>query len=702
MLIGKSFMVPALVFLLCAACHNQSREREAAGGATTQKAEPVGAERPSLVLITLDTTRPDYLGCYGAVDARTPALDGLAAGGMRYAVALSSTPLTLPSHTSILTGLDPPEHGVRGNGTAALGPDVPTLATVLSGRGYVTGAFVASRVLDRRFGLNRGFDVYDDHMAAESVGEYGYPERNATAVTDAAVSWLKALSGEKPYFLWLHYYDPHSPYQPPEPGTSREENYAGEIAFVDTQIQRLLAYLPAEGKRVIAVAGDHGESLGEHGERTHGIFLYGSTLRVPLILSGTGVPVGRVETSVVGLNRLSATLLNLLGLGDWAEPFGRPLPGFPFSGSTDPDPIYSEARLPARAYGWRPLKAITDREWRLIVAPRAELYHLGEDPAESNNRIDVDRDQAFRLKQMLENYESRMRTHEALIPEADPQLAADLRSLGYLGGASGERGDEIDPKEGILLLKDFEQAKELMEQGQFAQAEQILDALTQRNPHNIPFLTQLGRARLALGQHEIALNTYRQAVELNPGLDFLHTNLAEALAGLGRKGEARQEFRLALKLNPRMASAWLSLAEMAAGEGKRQEELEILREAVGHETRSAGILTRLAQIEMGAGRFADAETHLRSATALMPALSVAWLLWGHLCESQNRLEDAAEYYRRAADSNPNAAGPHLRLGRLFLRMGNTKLGRAHLQRAANLEPNSREGREAYNLLRGQR
>ena len=297
--------------------------------------EPSRPAKPSLVLVTLDTTRSDYVGAYGAPDAKTPVLDSLADRGTRYARALTASPLTLPAHASLLTGLDPPAHGLLDNGTATLHPSVPTVATTLSSRGYSCAAFVSSRVLDRRFGLDPGFALYDDFMAAEQVGEYGYLERDAGAVTASAISWLSALSPSQPYFLWIHYYDPHAPYDPPVQwkGGTAESNYAGEIAYVDQEIGRLLSALPGEDQpALIAVVGDHGESLGEHGERTHGIFLYRASLEVPLILAGPGVPAGEVVEEVLGTRRLMRTLLQLLGAGGTAEDRGSSLPGSALSG----------------------------------------------------------------------------------------------------------------------------------------------------------------------------------------------------------------------------------------------------------------------------------------------------------------------------------------------------------------------------------
>lgn len=597
----------------------------------------------SLVLLTLDTTRSDHLGAYGAAGARTPVLDDLAARGVRYARAIAPSPLTLPSHASLLTGLDPPEHGVRDNGTAVLPRDLPTLATALRSRGYATGAFVASRVLDRRFGLDRGFDAYGDRMTAERLGQYGYPERDAAAVTSAALAWISRLPAGKPYFLWVHYYDPHAPYQPPG-GSS----YAGEIAYVDREIGRLLSGLPP-GERLVAAVGDHGEMLGEHGESGHGIFLYRAALEVPLIVAGPGVPAGAVVEETVATRRLASSLLRLLGAGH-----ALPGPALPDLGEeVPPQPVYSEARMPASAYGWAALEAVTDGRWRLIAAPRPELYDVAADPAEAHNLLTEERSEARRLRSLLEGFEAGFERRRAAEPAADPQLDAQLRSLGYLSATPAVEGT-IDPKDGVELLADFERAGRLMAAGDAARAVALLAELVARNPGNVPFRSRLAAAQLETGQGEAALASCRAAIELNPRLDFLHRNYADALLRLGHFEQAGAEYRLTVELNPRFAAAWLRLAELAARDRRPAEERRLLLEAVEAGTASAAISSRLGQIEIAAGRVADAEGHLSRATELAPAWPLPWLLRGQAAEAGGDSTAAAEHYRRAAALAPGS------------------------------------------------
>ncbi|HYH44400.1 MAG TPA: sulfatase-like hydrolase/transferase [Thermoanaerobaculia bacterium] len=642
-----------------------------AGAATLLPAAAPGAPPPSLLLLTLDTTRADALGCYGAARP-TPALDALAARGVRFARALTASPLTLPAHASLLTGLDPPAHGVHDNGAAVLPADLPTLATALQGRGYATAAFVSSRVLDRRFGLGRGFSVYDDRMAAEQIGEYGYPERDARQVTAAALGWLGRRPAGKPAFLWVHFYDPHAPYEAPGtvagrgPSTARAA-YDAEVAFMDREIGRLLAALPSGERWLVAAVGDHGEGLGEHGERGHGLFLYRASLEVPLLLAGPGVPAGRVVGETVATRRLAPTLLRLLG-APASKSWGTPLPGFG-PAAAKPETVYSETYLPATAYGWSALTALSDARWRLIAAPKPELYDYVADPAERRNRISESRQEARRLRDELV---VRAKTGRRETPRAaeDGELAAALRSLGYMSGASGgvRSGGGIDPKDGVAMLGELDRAKQLLRTGRAREAAGLLADLVRRSPGNVPFLTQLGAAQLQSGQGEAALATYRKAAEANPGLDLLHVNLAEALRALGRREEARKEYELALKLNPRSAGAWLRLAEIAEAGGQEGEARRVLRRAVAAGTESASVLTRLAVLEAAAGDRGAAERAARQATEVAPGWAPAWL----------------------------------ELGKILVGRGERVEGKRSLEQAVAMAPGSPVAQEARRLLAGLR
>ncbi|HWM94488.1 MAG TPA: sulfatase-like hydrolase/transferase [Thermoanaerobaculia bacterium] len=652
--------------------------------------KPAPAGPPSVLLLTLDTTRADALG------AGTPALSSLAARGARWTQAVSPSPITLPAHTSLLTGLVPPEHGVRDNGTAVLPRDVPTLPAAFASRGYVTAAFVASRVLDRRFGLARGFQHYDDRAPAEQIGEYGYPERNARQMTDAALEWLPKRPAGKPLFLWVHYYDPHAPYGPPDVDSRAgdSQRYAGEVAYMDREIGRLLKALPGGADRwVIAAVGDHGESLGQHGERTHGLFLYHATLRVPLILAGPGVPKGRAVQEAAPTLRLASTLLRLAGAGPAAAPFGQPLPGL---GGSAAGPVYLETRFPLSAYGWSPLEGVFDGRWKLIVAPRPELYDLGSDPGETRNVLDGQREQARRLRNALQAAQRSFKTRKA--DAADPELARSLQSLGYASGSGSSGKGTLDPKDGAPLIEEFMAAKELTQGGNPRAAVAKLTELVRRSPGNIPFLTALATAQLASGDGEAALATYRRAAQENPRLDFLHQNLADAYVRLGRMGEAKKEYELTLELNPRLAAAWWGLADLAQKEGKPAEVRRLLTEAVNAGTESVSILVRLAEVEAKAGDAAASERHFRQAVELAPAWVPAWLVWGQIAENQGKFDQALERYLKAAEVAPGQPAPLLGAGRVLQKKGDPQGARQYLERVISIAPGSAEAREARRLL----
>jgi choline-sulfatase len=666
-------------------------------------ATPAPPSRLSLVLVTLDTFRADHVGIERDGRPLTPTLDELTRRGMRFTRALAPAPLTLPAHCSLMTGLNPPDHGVRDNGASSLPEDVPTLASVLARRGFATAAFVGSRVLDHRFGLARGFELYDDRMTAEEVGEQGYPERRASVVTDAALAWAAQRRLEQPFFLWVHYYDAHAPYDPPHraPGASAAGRYAGEVSYVDAELGRLLRGLSTgSGRLVIAAVGDHGEMLGEHGEKEHGIFLYRAALEVPLILSGAGVPAGTAIERPVGTRALPATLITLLGLAADAAAFGPGLPDLAGAPQLARDAlVYSETWLPGTAYGWSPLQSVTQGALRLIRAPRPELYDLSADPTESTNLFTKRPEDARRLGALLA--ESGRSTRAAPPPsgtEAErAELSASLRSLGYLSGATGRAGS-TDPKDGIALLDGFDRAREELRAGRASAAAARLRELNRMSPGNVPFLIRLAEAEVGAGQTEAGLAAARDAIALNPALDLLHTSAAGLYARVGRFDRASAEYEIALELNPRSAPAWLGLAELASRRDTRDAERAILLRAEEAGTDSAAILARLAQLELSEGRLEDAQRHSDASIRLLPSFAQGWWVAGEVAERRGAATRALESYARAIELGVTDARALVRLGRLQRQAGREQEARRSLRRAAELGGETAVGRDARRLL----
>jgi arylsulfatase A-like enzyme len=398
-------------------------------------ATAVLASLPNVVLVTVDTLRADHVGVYGAPPGSTPALDALASEGLRFENAISPVPLTRPAHASLLTGLLPPEHGVRDNLPAKLDPSIPTLATRLKAAGYRTAAFVGSFLLGRGSGFEAGFDVMGDG-SAEGVNDSIGPraERRAGEVADEALAYLASAS--PPFFLWVHFYDPHAPYDPPEPLAGK--GYAGEVAYTDSQIGRLVAALRDRGlldSTLVVATADHGEGLGDHGEDEHGALVYEESLRVPLIFRGPGIAPGRVESEPVSLVDVAPFLLEG-GKGGLSAPARKPL--------------YFESYYGNLHFGWAPLRGIRDGPVKLIFAPRSELFDLDSDPRERRDLSLERKDVARRLYAELQRIGEKT-------PAAGSVDSADLErlaSLGYVGTVS-KKASGADPKDEIYRLSDF-------------------------------------------------------------------------------------------------------------------------------------------------------------------------------------------------------------------------------------------------------
>ena len=626
---------------------------------------------PSILLVTIDTLRADRVGAYGAGPGRTPTLDALAAEGVVMEDAWASVPLTLPSHATILSGLEPPHHGVHDNGTYVFPSEPPTLATLLSAHGYATGAFVGAYVLDRRFGLARGFAHYDDAIERQQSGTSVLEsERRAETVAAAAESWIRAQAG--PFLAWVHFYDPHAPYDPPPPfrETFAGRPYEGEIAHADAALARVLsaARERARDRLLVVVTADHGEGLGEHGERTHGFFIYGATLRVPLVLAGAGVPRGERRSGPARSVDILPTLLARAGV-----PAPPGLPGADLLEGPRPREGYAETLYP-QTLGWAPLHAFRSGSLRLIEAPRAELYDLADDPGETRNRIAERPQEARRLREAL----GALRANErrAATGPTDAESAERLRALGYVAGAApeGEAAGARDPKDALPLWQRLEEANWAAARGDDASAVPVLRALVAEEPANVAFrralsasLRRLGRAReaadllggavhdatawheraLALadagqideairsddraralnpllpevhnhlgvlqaqkGRLNEALSAFDEAVRLDPNNVRAHTNRANALRALGRVAEARDAYTAALRLAPDDADALNGLGVLAVQSDAPDEAVRLFRRVLAREPAYAEARLNLAVAEARAGRPAEARAQL--------------------------------------------------------------------------------------------
>ncbi|MCZ6651232.1 MAG: sulfatase-like hydrolase/transferase, partial [Acidobacteria bacterium] len=521
-------------------CGDGSGARQAPAGEDTH---------PNIVLITLDTTRADHLGAYGGNRGVSPHLDRLAASGTVFTACDTASPLTLPAHATLLSGLYPPRHGLRANGRGRLDADLPILPQWLSQRGYQTGAFISSAVLDRRHGLDRGFDVYDDQMGSRA-------ERRGDITVDRALAWWRERD-ERPAFLWVHLFDPHAPYRPPAPWAELFPGnpYDGELAFMDAQAGRLLAGLGAPGpETLVAVIGDHGEGLGEHGEKEHGLLLYQSTLAVPFILSGPGIPAGRRVTSPVRTIDLLPTLL-----AQAAIPAPGGLPGRDaLAPATDNLESYAETLMPWDDYGWHPLHTLRRGGDKLIQGVYPSLYDLQDDPHETQDLLDHEtgrvppgiRARGREMGAALHTLQEEGGAATAAASRESPVQPLDrLRSLGYLAGAAGEppaAANLLDPRGQTTFHRRVGEAMAAYRDADHEQAAAILGDLLRRQAHN-PFLQDLaGSVAMARGRHNAAMALFSAALEHTPDRAPVEVHLAEALLASGRAAEAERRSRHAL------------------------------------------------------------------------------------------------------------------------------------------------------------
>ncbi len=544
-----------------------------------------GGEVPSVLLVTIDTLRADHVGAYGAKDVSTPHLDRLAGEGVRFEQAIAPTPITLPSHASLMTGQYPPRHGVRHNGVYVLGTRHPTLAERFAAAGHRTGAVVGAIVLAEHFGLARGFSHYDDRIAGGGSSLSGFPERRASDVTDRALAWLE--QGEGPYFLWVHYYDPHAHYAAPEPHASRfaDRPYDGEIAYVDAELGRLLeAVERRDDDTLVAVTSDHGEGLGEHGEKTHSILLYDSVLRVPLLVRGPGVAAGKVIEDVVSLVDVAPTLLGLSGLDPLPDVEGQDLSkrlltgAAPDAGGAARGWAYAESLVAHMTMGWSPLQAIRDRTHHYVHSPNPELFVLDADPQQLEDRLGSGSeggDQDETLEPIVSRARARLASvlhagaGEQDLPGAtartplDAQTRAQIESLGYAlpipGDRPGEGAEDFDPKDGLRWIEKAMAAHDAQFAGRLDLAEAWALEVVERFPES-------RRAHEILTQVYLRTHRYAEARVHAEALARLAPEWAEhhARVGLARLRTddlpgAVEAFAAALARDPEHVGAHLGM-----------------------------------------------------------------------------------------------------------------------------------------------
>src|SRR3954447_26646622 len=542
------------------------------------------SSRPNVLLVTIDTLRADHVGSYGYHNASTQTIDALARRGVRFETAVAHAPLTGPSHASILTGETPLGHGFRNNSGFILAPEVKTVAQDFRNAGYHTAGFVSGFPLDRRFGFDRGFETYDDHLPkGNDRRRTPYVERFADATTDAVLRWFATASSREarqpaPWFLWVHYYDAHAPYEPPAADLAdryRQSPYDGEIAFVDRQLGRLLQTLDASGetsRTIVLVTADHGESLGEHGEGTHGIFLYDATLRVPFILAGPQIAAGRVSRTIARSIDVLPTLLDYAGLPQRSDVDGRSLRRAADGEQMSDAPAYAESLYSELELGWAPLHAWRSAGFKFIQAPHPELYDLQNDPSEKSNRAGELGARVIELSSQLE-VALRQPTPSAPAQPVDADTAERLRALGYVSGGHASRpagGALRDPKDGIRLLPKLNRGMSAA-RSEPELAIRELTAVLAEDPGLFMARRTRAVAYAAAGKHELAIADLRvldREGQLTPEDAVV---LGDNLRAAGRLEEAALILQRTARETPTFTQPLISLAEVRIQERKYAE-----------------------------------------------------------------------------------------------------------------------------------
>jgi arylsulfatase A-like enzyme/Flp pilus assembly protein TadD len=723
----------SVVIVLAAGCTAFAQEApakplqtkpQAATGATrpgtvqSKTMKPV--TKPSVILITIDTLRADHVGCYGAQMemVKTPTLDALAHDGVVFERAISQVPLTWPSHAVILTGTYPFQNGVQDFTGQPLAQQFRTVSQAFQQAGYATGAVVSAFVLDRSWGLGRGFDFYDDAFSAETFAkkDIGLVDRRAGESVAHAIAWLNKTP-RRPFFLWLHLYDPHSPYDPPEPYRSeyRSHLYDGEVAYADHELGKLMSWLKQNhlyDSSLIVALSDHGESLGEHGEDEHGFFVYNATVHVPLIIkppvkppAGSRITPGRrrepVETTAV-----APTLLQLAGVKDSTDSIymqfqshallGLSSEGLAKNAAGNPraqDPAYSETFYPFSSFGWSPLHALESERFHFIESPQPELYDLDADPGETSN---IAAQQPATVAVLREKMQALLAHNPFTRQDAgagnlSPDAQEKLRALGYFGFRAAVSPEALkqglaDPKDKLWEFNSILKATDAFQRAEDDQAEALLNDVQQRDPqiYVIPFL--LGESALRRQNWERAAAQLQRCLELNPNFDNAMTGLAQALAKLSRADEAKGWLQKALQSNPENYRAWYQMGLLDAKiKTDPALALSFYQKAIAIQPNFSPGQRELGMALYQQKDYAGAATHLEKAIAL--GLEDARLHnFVGICYSQtNRMSKAVTEHQRAIALDPNLAEAHLNLGYDYQHVGKLSEARAEYATACKLE-----------------
>ncbi len=687
--------------------------------------------RWNVLLVTFDTTRADHLGCYGNARIHTPTVDGLAAQGVLFEHAYSPIPITLPSHSSLMTGKVPFAHGVRDNGLFRLGEEQTTLAEVLRAAGYRTAAAVGAFPLLGEMGIDQGFELYDDHLTTAYEDLYGervfpkerlfFDERRAARVNEAVLPWLEEHHAE-PFFLWVHYFDPHLPHEPPEPFDQlyAHELYDGEIAYADESLGTLLGHLRRLGAyddTLVVFASDHGEGRGEHQESTHSMLVYDSTLHVPLILKPpaalAGVRPGQRVTTRVGTVDVLPTVLDLLGVAALEDLQGRSLRPLledaPPGEEASRRRLYAETLSPRLSRGWGEQRALLLGDYKYIHGPRRELYDLAGDPREIDNLVDLRPDLARGMQRELADYlaEHQVADLDGSV-DVDAETARRLQALGYLQGSGARVGpiveelreDGAPPQDHVRNIGAYSRAKNLLFSGRLPEAREVLLDLLSRDPENPHYLELMAHAETGLGRFEPALEILEQLETLTTGFpppERVLENAGRILLAQGKVAEALDKYQLAQEIAESSAGQY-RLAKIHQNLGRGGAELRHLERALELDATFVPARLDLAIRQVVGGDLEGAEAHFLRALDDGPYHPRGFFNYGAFLVQNEEPEAALAYFERAAELRPDYLEALYALVETHWRIGQREQALARSQTLDRLAPESPAARQARGLL----
>ncbi len=626
-------------------------------------------ERYNVIVITVDTLRADHLGIYGYDKLKTPAMDRTGKTGWLYRNAYAPTPLTLPSHSTIFTGEYPFTHGVRNNATFVLPDSTTTLAEILKKEGYKTGACISAHVLDSQYGLAQGFDFYDDSLNPVHPGA---PVKIAEEANTTALNWL-SKNEDTPFFFWLHYFDPHDPYMAPEPYGSRYKDtpYDGEVAYTDHQLSLFLDKLKSRGlydETIIVFTSDHGESLMEHDEKTHGLFAYNSTLRVPLMIRVPETEHREINPNVSHIDILP-TLLDILNINPKKKFRGQSLAS---KNIPDNRTLYGETLMPHLYFGWSALKTVISGDKKYIHSVNPELYDLEKDPGETDNIISKNPDTARKLNRKLEKIqiEKENKFASKKTPLSKKELN-NLRALGYLSGRgdSSAKKEELftgaDPKEKTALFREYQKAMSLDTAGKTQEAIRAYkELLSKLKGHGSRVHLYLGNIYYKNKDYHQALKHYKKTLDVysdDPKITFVCGKIAKKL---GKKEEAEKFWRKSLKLNPDTKLVYLKLGTLLSKSNQLQEAAEILRK--------------------GVSKYPDD-------SPLLNTLGITYF-------KMRKVRMAMRLFQEAIKADKEAVQPHQNLVYAYLKAGRIEEAKRHLDKAEKLAPDNKRNQRLKKIL----